>query len=131
MGQTILDTSAIIKYVGNVLPPKGCNLIEDAIQQKSVISFVTEIELQAWTPILLEDIVNLNKTLLFLRYTQILYINQKIIDKTILIRKTYKLKLPDALIAATAMTNDFILIADNDKDFKRIPDLKYINPMKL
>lgn len=26
------------------------------------------------------------------------------------------------------MVNDMILIADNDKDFKTVPELKYLNP---
>ena len=54
-----------------------------------------------------------------------------IIQETIRIRKYYKLKLPDALIVATALVNDMTLIADNDKDFILVPELKYINPKRL
>lgn len=43
----------------------------------------------------------------------------------------YKLKLTDALIAVTAIENDFILITDNDSDFKKVSDLKYINPVQI
>jgi predicted nucleic acid-binding protein len=43
----------------------------------------------------------------------------------------HKLKLPDAIIAATAIDNNFTLIADNDADFKKVPGLKYINPMQI
>ena len=32
------------------------------------------------------------------------------------------------MIAATAITNDMTLISDNDKDFKRVSQLKYLNP---
>ncbi|MGH7237295.1 MAG: hypothetical protein ACREGF_02055 [Candidatus Saccharimonadales bacterium] len=32
-------------------------------------------------------------------------------------------------IAATAIVNDFTLIANNDKDVKRVRELKYFNPM--
>jgi len=39
-------------------------------------------------------------------------------------------KLPDALIAATALVNDFVLVADNDKDYGKVSNLKYINPAK-
>ena len=55
-------------------------------------------------------------------------IEDSIIAKAILIRKSYKLKLPDAIIAASAVVNDYTLIADNDKDFKKVKELKYINP---
>lgn len=46
-------------------------------------------------------------------------------------RKLHGLKLPDALIAATAIVYEFTLIADNDKDFLREPSLKYINPKTI
>ena len=35
------------------------------------------------------------------------------------------MKLPDAIIAATAITNNFTLLSTNDVDFERIADLKY------
>lgn len=34
-------------------------------------------------------------------------------------------------MAATALANDLTLIADNDKDFKRVSELKYINPQDI
>jgi tRNA(fMet)-specific endonuclease VapC len=49
-------------------------------------------------------------------------IQDDIIQETIRIRKSYKLKLPDALIVETSLINDRILIADNDKDFLLIPE---------
>ena len=46
-------------------------------------------------------------------------------------RRTKKIKLPDAVIATTAMINDLILVSDNNKDFGKIENLRYINPRKL
>ncbi len=40
-------------------------------------------------------------------------ISESIIQNTISIRKTKAIKLPDALIAATAICNDFILLTNN------------------
>ena len=57
--------------------------------------------------------------------------NQEIITSTISIRKTHKLKLADALIAATAIVNNLILLADNDKDFLKVNGLNYINPKTI
>ncbi|WP_410478352.1 PIN domain-containing protein [Pedobacter agri] len=54
-----------------------------------------------------------------------------VIAETIRIRKTYNLKLPDALIAATCLVHDLTLIADNDKDFSKVALLRCINPNKL
>lgn len=43
--------------------------------------------------------------------------------------KTGKLKLPDAIIAATAVVNELILITRNTSDFKNVVGLKCINPL--
>jgi hypothetical protein len=53
------------------------------------------------------------------------------LKKTIEIRKTYKTKLPDAIIAATAMVYGFTMISRNLKDFKDITGLEVVNPHDL
>jgi len=52
-------------------------------------------------------------------------------DKTVDLRKEYSIKLPDAIIAATAFTNDLTLISRNVKDFDKIAGLRLINPFDL
>ena len=47
------------------------------------------------------------------------------------IRKKYKTKLPDAIIAATALVYNLVLISRNIPDFKNINGLKVINPHNL
>ncbi|MFN3849522.1 MAG: PIN domain-containing protein [Spirosomataceae bacterium] len=68
---------------------------------------------------------------IFVDESNIIGLNDEVIEKTIEIRRNVKVKLPDAIIAASAIVNDFTLISDNDSDFLRIPHLKYINPMKM
>ena len=53
---------------------------------------------------------------------------QNVVDKTIEICKQHKIKLPDAIIAATALVNNFTLVTRNIDDFKNIAGLKTINP---
>jgi len=54
-----------------------------------------------------------------------------LLDKTILIRQKQKIKLPDAVIASTALINGLILVSHNIKDFKNIPDLETMNPYDI
>lgn len=49
-------------------------------------------------------------------------------NQTIKIRKEYLIKLPDAIIAATALLFEFTLITNNTKDFKKLGHLNLINP---
>ena len=59
----------------------------------------------------------------------IIYIDKKIAEKVVEIRQHKKIKLPDAVIAATALVKKCELITRNDNDFKGIDDyLRIINP---
>ena len=54
-----------------------------------------------------------------------------IIQHCIDLRKNYKIKLPDAIIAATALARNLILITNDEKDFAVIQNLTVINPHLL
>jgi len=60
-------------------------------------------------------------------FSEVYHIDDEIIDKTIDLRKKHKIKLPDAIIAATAIVNNFILISHNIKDFQKINELQCID----
>jgi len=61
---------------------------------------------------------------------EIIQIEQPIVEEVIKIRQHHKIKLPDAIILATAVTAKLELITANTYDFKNIiPGLVLINPM--
>lgn len=63
-------------------------------------------------------------------YFPIIHLNLEIIEKVISIRQKHKIKLPDAIILATALTSDLELITANVTDFIHIdPILKIHNPL--
>lgn len=123
----LIDTSTVIKYLDSSLPESNLDFIDQIIENDVYLSFVSEIELQVWNPTNENDIITYQD---FVKNSEILSINSTTISETIRIRKSYRLKLPDALIAATAIINNLILIADNDKDFLKVDSLKYFNPSK-
>ena len=55
------------------------------------------------------------------------FVDQKVADKVVEIRKQNRIKLPDAIIAATAELDNLCLITRNVDDFKNI-DIKILNP---
>jgi predicted nucleic acid-binding protein len=69
--------------------------------------------------------------LLFVDQAVIYNIDQSIIEETITIRVNKKVKLPDAIIAATAKIHNLTLITRNTSDFKNIEGLTLINPYSL
>lgn len=57
----------------------------------------------------------------------LLYLDEAVADRAIDIRKIKKIKLPDAIIAATALELELTLITANYHDFKNLPQLKLLN----
>ena len=124
----LIDTSGVIKYLNGTFPATGLSLIDGIVDSECILSFISEIELQVWNPANPDDITIYQS---FVSNSTIIGIDSDIIKETIRIRKSYKIKLPDAIIAATALVNDLTLIADNDKDFRLLPELKYLNPYQF
>ena len=58
-----------------------------------------------------------------------IFLTKEIEKQTILIRKSLKIKLPDAIIAATAIVNNLTLVTHNMDDFKNIQGLNILNPV--
>ncbi|WP_151088219.1 PIN domain-containing protein [Hymenobacter baengnokdamensis] len=50
-------------------------------------------------------------------------------QKTIQLRQQYKVKLPDAIIAATALVHGLPILTRNTRDFKAFTDLVVLNPV--
>ena len=55
-------------------------------------------------------------------------VDSKIIDRAIRVRKAKRIKVPDAIIAATALEKECSLITRNIEDFKGIAGLVVIDP---
>lgn len=51
-----------------------------------------------------------------------------VVDRAIQIRKKFRVKTPDAIIAATAMEVGAVLVTRNEGDFKKVDGLQVINP---
>ena len=85
-----------------------------------MISVITEIELLSFTKLNLEQQIQLQQ---FIDTVKVIGIDTKIKNCTIDLRKKYRLKIPDALIVATALTYDAELFT-NDIQLSRMPDLR-------
>jgi len=69
--------------------------------------------------IILNDFVN----------SSVIYpLSPDVVKRTIELCKRDKIKLPDAIIAATALSENLILVTRNTDDFKNISGLELYNP---
>jgi predicted nucleic acid-binding protein len=129
MGQRyILDTNTVIDYVGDKLPQNSALTMDRLVNEELNISIIVKIETLGFNG----EASEMEKLKDFLSLAKIFYVDDLIADKTIDLRKTYrKLKLGDAIIAATALANNLTLISRNTKDFEDISGLTCINPYEL
>jgi hypothetical protein len=56
-------------------------------------------------------------------------VTESVLRRAATLRRTHRLKLGDAIIAATALEHDLELVTRNEADFRRIPELRIVNPM--
>lgn len=124
----LIDTNAAIDYIGEAMPPKGLAFMDDIIDKEYSISVISRIELYAYSKLTDKDKETLD---IFTGQASVLNINDDIIEQTIELRKTYKTKLPDAIIAATALAHGYTFVTNNEKDFNNIKGLKIVNPHKV
>ena len=120
------DTNTAIYYFQKQFPPHAENFIDETlVYHHPVLSAITEIELLCWKHRTLEDDRMLAY---FINDCLIIELEQSIKYKTAEIRKKHRIKLPDAIIAASAIVYNLILISRNINDFIDIADLKVVNP---
>ena len=110
----VLDTNIILYVIGGMIEQ---NVLPDGVFS---ISFITELETLSY-PSLSDD--EKREITNFLDNISIIDIDKEIKGHTISLRKNYNIKLPDAIIAATAISQNAILIT-NDKQFLKISELK-------
>ena len=58
----------------------------------------------------------------------VLPLDEPVVQQTIALRQQHRIKLPDAIIAATALAHSLPLLTRNVGDFQRIEGLVIINP---
>jgi len=96
-------------------------------QAKLFISVITYMEVLGYR---FENDLEKQTITQLCKYFPIIHLNSEIIEKVISIRQKHKIKLPDAIILATAIIGDLELVTANVGDFKAIDsELIIRNPL--
>jgi predicted nucleic acid-binding protein len=124
----LLDTNAVINYLDATLPAHAMQFMGTIVDGNCNISVITKMETLGFA---FKSIGEQKTMETFVYGSNVLIINNEIVDKTIAIRKIKKIKLPDAIIAVTALVYGFTLISRNTSDFFNIQSLQVIDPYGL
>ena len=113
----LLDTNAVLYILD------GDETLAGFLFEKDLyISVITELEVSGFKDISESDQISIDS---FLKEMTIQNIDESIKRITIQLRKTTSLKLPDCIIAATAISLDIPFIT-SDKQFKSLADLNLL-----
>ena len=122
MVKVLFDTNILIDYL---------NGMADAAKEigrygEKAISLVTWMEVMAGATVQEEQVIKG-----FLSQFDLLPIDGAVAAEAVAIRRTRRIKLPDAIILATARTTHRILITRNTKDFPADVDLDVRMPYRI
>lgn len=124
----LIDSNVIIDYAASRLPQKGSDFVEQIFNADFLISVVAKIEVLGFADIpermlAMED---------FVGSATVLLLDEAVTKQTILLRRQCKkLKLGDAIIAATCLAYNLVLVSRNTGDFKSIQGLRVLDPHSL
>ncbi|HVT63150.1 MAG TPA: type II toxin-antitoxin system VapC family toxin [Legionellaceae bacterium] len=127
MGQYLIDTNVVSDYLSASFSAKGTAFLDDIIDAIPHISVITQIELLCWDA----GAATEQKVKNFIADSVIMEIDSEVISRCVSLRKGKRIKTPDAIIAATALANEYVLVTGNERDFANIGGLEIINPMRI
>ena len=106
--RALFDTNILIDYLNGVAAAKA----EIARYERPAISVISWIEVLEGTRPGVEA-----ETQKFLASFERIELTEKIADRAVALRRAAKMRVPDAIILATAQVENLVLVTRNTKDF--------------
>ena len=125
--QHLIDSNAVIDYLSGKLPPNGMAFMHSIVNVVPKVSVITQIEVLGYNAPPEDEQLLID----FIGDSEVLGISDLVVNQSIELRKQLKIKLPDAIIAATALVHGWKLVSRNTSDFKGISGLTVIDPYAL
>jgi len=123
----VLDTNILIYHLNDSLEDDAEQFLQKAIESNSYLSVITRIELLGWTQHTVQSLSSAEELLNLFNEQPL---NEEIVKRCIQLRQTISLKVPDAIIAATALSLKLPLMTRNIDDFQKVPHLQLFNPFE-
>ncbi|MGA2862914.1 MAG: type II toxin-antitoxin system VapC family toxin [Verrucomicrobiota bacterium] len=122
----LLDSNVLIDALAGLA--RGVRVLQEARKRPEVsvvYSAITRIEVLGLPNLSEQEEAAVRR--LLNEFDEIAVTNA-VIERTIQIRKAVRIKIPDALIAASAETAQAIIVTRNTSDFQRVPGLTVVHP---
>lgn len=112
----LIDTNIVIYYFNGLTDDES---IHTLLVESFKISIITKIEFLGWGQFMANPILYAQARS-FINYAIVYDLNDIIAEQAILLRQQFKVKTPDAIIAATALVHDLAVVTNNTMDFSRL-----------
>ena len=113
-GPALFDTNILIDLFSGRVEAKQAL---EAYPPQNAISLISWIEVMVGAKKYHQE----HRTCIALSAFNIIGVSQDIAERSVNLRQEYGMKLPDAIILATAQMHRYELVTRNTKDFARIP----------
>jgi predicted nucleic acid-binding protein len=121
----LYDTNIFIDYFSGEPQVDRFFSLEFLQENSIILSTIIKIELLGYPNLSQQQFQEIKDSLAIF---DLVFINPSIETQTIQLRQQHKIKLPDAIIASTCLTENATLVTHNVNDFKNISSLEVINP---
>lgn len=121
----VLDTNVLIYFLDDVLEGRALQRVEQAMRASACVSVMTRMEILGWRGHTAESRASAR---FLLDQLDEIALTSPVVERVVEIRSTQAIKLPDAIIAASAMMENLPLMTRNIADFRRVPGLDLIDP---
>jgi predicted nucleic acid-binding protein len=95
----VFDSNILIYHRNDALPPSVFTQVTSWIAEGAVISVMSRIEVLGYP----QTADQLQQAMRLLAYCEEILLHEPIVQRTIMLRQQHRIRLPDALIAATAL----------------------------
>ena len=108
MVAALFDTNILVDYLNGIKEAKT----ELSLYETRAISIVSWMEVMVGAS---DDVAD--ATLAFLDAFEIIHLDDVVADRAVRLRKSKRVKLPDAIVWASAVAHGMLLVSRNVKDF--------------
>jgi predicted nucleic acid-binding protein len=120
---SVFDTNILIYHLNDALSESAFERMLDLLVAGAAISVITRMEILG-TP---KAVTQFEQTRTLLDCFTEQPLTEAIVQRVIALRQQHRIKLPDAIIAATALQLDAPLVTRNTGDFINLPGLRLID----
>lgn len=123
----VFDSNILIYHLNEKLDTAAEAMLEQALEEGAYISVITRIEILGWPG---QPAGTSQRAKSFLDQFSEQALTDEIAERCIALRQQRRIKIPDAIVAATAQQLNFPLVTRNTDDFRWIDGLELINPFE-